>query len=198
MSYCASCGNKLNEESKFCPNCGKSLENKQITNQQSVSNGTQQYQMPYQAHQTINQPYYVTRRNVIQELSKKIQIQAIIWLIVACIQYLIGAVRVWQCRDMYYDYELTGVLMGVIIIAIAIINTVFSVQNFKYSQEILEEPLEIVDKYTPISGTIITLIYNLFLGGIIGVVGAVYAFVIRSFVVKNKVEFMKIEQEFIS
>ena len=105
---------------------------------------------------------------------------------VACLQYLIGI----SC--LLFE----SVAYGVIVLIIAVLNTLFSVRDFKYSKEVLVSPVGIVEKYQSIGGLIGTLIYNVLFGGIIGIAGSIYGFVLRSFVMSNQAQFMQIEQSF--
>lgn len=134
-------------------------------------------------------------KNIVQQLSGKIKVQAIIWLVIACIQYVLGIVNIVNGIDMYYDEEIFSMIMGILIIIVAVLNTVFSIQSFTYSTKILTKPTGIVSKYRPIGGIIGTLIYNILFGGLIGVVGSIYAFVVRSFVMANELQFAQIEQQ---
>ena len=59
-----------------------------------------------------------------------------------------------------------------------------------YSKEIIQNPVGIVDKFKPITGPIIVLVYNLIFGGVIGVVGSIYYFIaIRNFILTNESSF---------
>ena len=80
-------------------------------------------------------------------------------------------------------------------ILVGILNTVFGIKNIIYSNEILTNPTQILDKYRPIGGIIGTLIYNILFGGLIGVAGSIYAFVVRGFVMSHAAEFARIEAE---
>lgn len=137
MSFCPSCGNQLNEGAKFCQNCGKTIGGGQAVNQPQINN-TQLYQQQYQ------QPYqpYAPMKNIVQQLSGKIKVQAIIWLVIACIQYVLGIVNIVNGIDMYYDEEIFSMIMGILIIIVAVLNTVFSIQSFTYSTKILTKQLE--------------------------------------------------------
>ena len=64
----------------------------------------------------------------------------------------------------------------------------------QYSKTLLENPTGIVAKFEPLTGPIITLIYNLIIGGVIGVVGSIYYFVaIRNYVMENKRSFCDLD-----
>ena len=77
-----------------------------------------------------------------------------------------------------------------------ILNIISSVQDMQYSKTLLENPTGIVAKFEPIVGPIITLVYNLIIGGVIGVVGSIYYFVaIRNYVMENKQFFASLDAE---
>ena len=66
----------------------------------------------------------------------------------------------------------------------------------QYSKTVNEKPAGIMAKFEPLVGPIITLVYNLVFGGVIGVAGSIYYFAaIRSFVMENKVFFASLDTE---
>ena len=66
----------------------------------------------------------------------------------------------------------------------------------QYSKVLLKNPKGIIAKFEPLTGPIITLIYNLIIGGVIGVVGSIYYFVaIRNYVMENKQFFASFDAE---
>lgn len=72
-------------------------------------------------------------------------------------------------------------------------------KDLKYSKEILRNPQGILKKYSPLTGAIITLVWNCVVAiwgilGVVGVVGSIYYLVgVRGFVMENKDEFEKYE-----
>lgn len=71
-----------------------------------------------------------------------------------------------------------------------------SIQDMQYSKVLLKNPKGIIAKFEPLTGPIITLIYNLIIGGVIGVVGSIYYFVaIRNYVMENKQFFASFDAE---
>lgn len=218
MSFCSNCGSQLGEGVKFCPNCGKSLDGSQAVNQQPTFNNTQtnQQQMPPNAgqqyqqapyytppyQQPYTQPYnpYMPQKNILQQLSGKVKANAIIWLVVACLQYLLGIIY-FASAAYAYDVGVSEafgafIVMGIFVIVVAVINTLVSVRDFRYSREVLYRPVGIYAKFSPIGGYIGMLIYNILFGGIVGIAGSIYAFVVRSFVMNNELQFAQIEQQF--
>lgn len=110
--------------------------------------------------------------NVINILSQRLNTNGIIWLVIGILQILGGIFINWY------------------LLIIGVLNIVSSVKDIQYSKELLENPTGIVSKFEPLTGPIITLIYNLIIGGIIGVIGSIYYFVaIRNYVMENKIVF---------
>ncbi len=109
---------------------------------------------------------------LLKTLSQRLNTNGIIWLVIGILQIL------------------GGIFINWFLIIVGVLNIISSVQDMNYSKTLLENPAGIVAKFEPITGPIITLIYNLVIGGIIGVVGSIYYFVaIRSFVMENKTYF---------
>ena len=190
----------------FCPKCGKSLEDAPAEPAQPVYSappyqtaGQQfHYAPPVQPVYPPNQPYYPPQKNIVEQLSGKVRTDAIIWTVIACIQYIFGLILIIQNSGMYDSDETSAFVMGILMILVAIFNTIISTANFKYSREVLQNPAGIVNRFMPVGSLIATLIYNIFFGGIIGIAGSIYAFTIRSFVLTNEAQFIQIEQQFLS
>ena len=105
-------------------------------------------------------------------LSVKEQTSGIIWIVIAVLQIIIGC---------------TGQI-GILIIGV--LNIISGVAGLKQSKKVLTPYPGLVQEYeTQLIGLIITLLYNLFIGGVIGVAGTVYEFTIRSYVLKNRAVF---------
>lgn len=72
-----------------------------------------------------------------------------------------------------------------------------AVQDINYSKTLAANPVGIVEKVKPLTSAIISLIYNLVIGGIIGVAGSIYYLIaVRGFVLKNEQAFLKIENQY--
>ena len=113
-----------------------------------------------------------TGTDLIRKLAEKVKTNAIIWLVIGILQVL------------------AGIFGGWFVLIVGVLNIVSSVQDMNYSKQLPENPTGIVQKFEPITGPVITLVYNLIFGGIIGVIGSIYYFVgIRSFVMENKAAF---------
>lgn len=116
--------------------------------------------------------------NLLNILSERVRTNAIIWLVIGILQVLGGLFIEWW------------------ILIVGVLNIVSSIKDMTYSKEILDKPVGIVKNCESLTGPIITLIYNLVIGGLIGVIGSIYYFVaIRSFVMENKEAFLLMEKE---
>lgn len=146
MKYCSHCGNEMMDEAVVCVKCGCST---------SPNNNTMG-----------NQP------NLVQQLSDRVKINGIIWLVIGILQVLLG---------LYVNWTL---------LIVGVLNIVSSVQDINYSKSVIASPVGIVEKFKPLTGAIIVLAYNLVFGGVIGVVGSIYYLVgVRSFVLSNESAF---------
>ena len=159
----------------FCQNCGKELKSEEkfcsscgyATSNQSSNNNS----------------FTQNQKNMILILSQKNQTNAIIWISVGIIQILASL----------YTITYFGFFSGIWTLAVGIINIFSGYQDFNYSKELLKRPVAIISRYESMTPIIISLAYNLILGGLIGIVGAIYAMTIRSFVLSNRDIFVQAE-----
>ena len=115
-------------------------------------------------------------QDIVSTISQRIHTNGIIWIVIAAIQILLGIFANWM-------FLIVGVL-----------NLVSSMQDINYSKSFLANPVGIVSKMKPLTGPIIILVYNLIIGGVIGVVGSIYYFVaVRGYVIENEQAFLEIE-----
>lgn len=147
---------------KYCTHCGKELLDEAVI---CVGCGCavadQQAQSAYSA--TIDSNV------LLNALSQRLNTNGIIWLVIGILQIL------------------GGIFINWFLLIVGVLNIISSVQDMQYSKTLLEKPNGIVAKFEPITGPVITLIYNLIIGGVIGVVGSIYYFVaIRNYVMENK------------
>ena len=149
---------------KFCTHCGKELMDEAVICVGcgcAVSNGNAQA-----ARMSVD------RNELLNTLSQRVNTNSIIWLVIGILQILGGIFISW------------------FMLIVGVLNIISSVQDMKYSKTVLENPKGIIARFEPLTGPIITLIYNLLIGGVIGVAGSIYYFVgIRSFVMENKQHF---------
>ena len=166
MKYCSKCGKQLFDEAVFCPGCGQTTPQPQPYNYQ-YQPYNQQYQ-PYPPQANANQ--------LVQKLSQRLKVNGIIWIVIAVFQILLG---------------LTGAVWTAVI---GVLNIVSAIKDINYSKAVLENPQGIVSNFESLTSPIITLVYNLVVGGIVGVIGSIYYFVaLRGFVMENKNAFLALE-----
>ena len=116
--------------------------------------------------------------NLLNILSQRLKTNGIIWIV-------IGAVQI-----------LGGIFINWFVALVGVLNIISSLNEINYSKTVLEKPSGIVQKFEPIAGPVIILIYNLVIGGIIGVIGSIYYFIaIRSFVMENKEYFASLDMQ---
>ncbi|MBR2013636.1 MAG: zinc-ribbon domain-containing protein [Clostridia bacterium] len=162
--FCPKCGKEVPENQKFCPQCGNNLAS------------------PGGA--------------LIEGLIKKIKLDSYVWFGIAALQVIIGLYNLYVgfTLNSFYLNGTTNIISGVIVLVIAAVNAINSKKGLDYCKEIPTSPVGIVAKYKPITGLIITLVYNLFLGGYIGVVGSIFGFLTRKYVLDHEAEFLALEQ----
>lgn len=187
--YCPECGAKVKGNEKFCPTCGAAVSG--TGRRDAASSG----RLARRGMET---------EELVQQLSKKVRVEAIVWCVVAAIQVLVGFSLINEGSQLDTLGSVFGIAnagaqrsgMGVVILIVAAVNFYVCSKDFKYSKEVLGHPVGIVKKYRPLAGLVINLIYNLVVGGIIGAVGSVFWFITRSFVMNNEKEFEAIEAEY--
>ena len=153
---------------KYCTHCGKELFDEAVI---CVGCGC-----------AVNDQNIMAARNMssagtalLNTLSQRVNTNGIIWLVIGILQILGGLFINW------------------FLLIVGALNVISSIQDMQYSKTLQEDPTGIVERYEPLAGPIITLVYNLIFGGIIGVVGSIYYFVqIRSFVMQHKEVFSAI------
>lgn len=106
---------------------------------------------------------------IIEVLAQRLQTNAVIWLVIGILQILGGLFINW------------------FLLIVGVLNIVSSVNDMKYSKKLRQTPQKIVEKFEPLTGPVITMVYNLVLGGVIGVIGSIYYLTcIRSYVMEHK------------
>ena len=111
-------------------------------------------------------------------LSQRLNTNGIIWLVIGILQILGGVFIDW------------------FLLIVGVLNIISSVQDMQYSKTLLESPTGIVAKFEPLTMPIIALVYNLVIGGVIGVVGSIYYFIaIRNYVMENKPYFASLDEQ---
>lgn len=163
--FCRNCGKKLEPGQRFCPDCGAGIEE---------TPGNQAYFNAANAQSVAMSTYQI---QLLHTLSGKIKTNAVIWIVIAAVQVILGFVYNW------------------IILVIGVLNLISCVRDLMYIKTLLVKPTGIVEKYKPLTGPIITLAYNLVFGGVIGVAGTIYYLLaIRAYVIQNEQELRQIER----
>lgn len=154
---------------KYCTHCGKELFDEAVI---CVGCGCA---VVGQNSQAVNGAP-VDGTALLNTLSQRLNTNGIIWLVIGILQIL------------------GGLLINWFLVIVGVLNIISSIQDMQYSKTLLENPTGIVAKFEPLTGPIITLIYNLIIGGVIGVVGSIYYFVaIRNYVMENKRSFCDLD-----
>ncbi len=113
-----------------------------------------------------------SNESLLQKLSARVRTNGIIWLVIGCLQILGGIFFNW------------------FLLVVGVLNIVSAIQDLNFSNTVKENPSGIVKRFEPLAGPIIALVYNLVIGGIIGVAGSIYYFVaVRNLVMENKAQF---------
>lgn len=153
MKYCTHCGKELPDEAVLCIGCGCAVGHSAIL------------------------PTFNTSE-LVHQLSQRININGIIWLVIGILQIL------------------GGIFINWFLLIVGVLNIISALNDISYSKTVLKNQSGIVTKFEPLAGPIITLVYNLVIGGVIGVIGSIYYFVqIRSFVMENKVVFESFDNQ---
>ncbi len=147
---------------KYCTHCGKELLDEAV-----ICPGC-----GCAAEQKASAQVASTKENLLEKLASRVRTNGIIWLVIGCLQILGGMFLNWY------------------LLIVGALNIVSSVQDLNFSGKVQKDPKDIVKRFEPLAGPIIVLVYNLVIGGIIGVAGSIYYFVaVRNFVMENKSQF---------
>ncbi len=156
---------------KYCTHCGKELLDEAVV---CVGCGCPAGEQNLQAATESS----FDGSALLNTLSQRLNTNGIIWLVIGILQIL------------------GGIFINWFLLIVGVLNIISSIQDMQYSKTLSENPSGIVAKFEPVAGPVITLVYNLIIGGVIGVVGSIYYFVaIRSFVMENKQYFGKFDNE---
>lgn len=119
-----------------------------------------------------------TGPQLISSLSSRLMVNGIIWLVLGALQILVGLN--W---NMWWTIVVGG------------LNIFGGIKDIKRSNEIKTDPRGIIADHESLTGPIVTMIYNILVGGVIGVAGSIYYFAgIRAFVKRYEPQFLAMEQ----
>ena len=109
------------------------------------------------------------RNTVLQNISNKEKIGGIIWVVVSVIQLLIGLSFNW------------------VILILVIWNLIVGITRINDASKMEQRANNIVNVYEKsLTSLIIFIVLNILMGGIIGVIGAIYDLTVRSYVLDNR------------
>lgn len=109
------------------------------------------------------------KNTVLQNISSKEKVSGIIWIVVAAIQILVGLAYNW------------------VTLLIGVWNLICGITRITNAGKIEERANSIVETYEKsLTSTIIFLVLNIFIGGLIGIAGAIYDLVVRNYVLNNQ------------
>lgn len=155
--FCKQCGKQLVDNAQFCQYCGT----KTVEQNASIFNNVCPPNYPSKPIQNVS--YYT------QQLSSKEQTSGIIWIVIGILQVFIGLFLWWP------------------ILIVAALNIFGATVSFKRSKKVLQPYPCLIQEYEKqLGGLIFALIYNILFGGLIGVIGNIYDFSTRNFVLANR------------
>ncbi len=112
------------------------------------------------------------RNTVLRNISSKEMTSGIIWIVIGAIQILIGVSLI--------SYYWVTLIVGIWNVCVGIGRT-------KNADKIEERGNNVVEEYKKsITSMIVFLVLNILIGGLIGVIGAIYDLVTRNYVLTNK------------
>ncbi len=115
---------------------------------------------------------------LLNTLSQRLNTNGIIWLVIGALQILGG---------LFIDW---------VLLIVGVLNILSAIDDMNYSKTLLTNPTGLMKRFEPLTGPIITLVYNLVFGGVIGVAGSIYYLVaIRNFVMEHKVAFSSLDRQ---
>ena len=167
--FCQNCGSEMAMNAAFCSSCGS--PSNVYPNNPNQQNGYYPQNPQHTCYSDAD------RSRMLNTLSERVNINGIIWIVIGILQIAGG---------VFWDWFL---------LIVGVLNILYAVHDIQYSKTLLNNPRGVVAKFQPIGGAIVVLIYNLVIGGVIGVVGSIYYFVaIRNFVMENKTFFASLDQ----
>jgi len=153
---------------KYCTHCGKQLFDEAV-----ICPGCGCPTAAYQEN------VWYQNHDLVTKLSERLKINGILWIVIAVIQIIMGVLGAW------------------LPLIVGVLNILSAVRDLNYSRTVLENPNGIVKNFESLTSPIITLVYNIVIGGVVGAAGSVYYFIaLRGFVMENKNAFLAMENPY--
>lgn len=178
--YCVKCGTEIKEGQIFCSGCGEKikktdigeeilklksrLDNKEIT-QEEYEEQTQLLIL----QETNSNRSSNDKKHVLRIIANKEQTSGIIWFIIGILQVIVGLCGLW-----------TAILIGGW-------NIFWGSSRIGNAKDIENRQDTLVRDYdSSLATCIIFILLNIFIGGLLGVVGAIYDLFTRNYVLQNQ------------
>ena len=161
---------------RYCQHCGAQLvDDARFCSYCGKETSCQSQQSPTDSD-TVSRSF--SHQELVNKLSSRLQTNGIIWIVVAIIQLIIGLGGYWLA------------------LIVGVLNIISAVSDIKNSRRILSNQNGIVQAYESLTNPIIALVYNIVIGGVIGVLGSIYYLIfVRGFIMKNKIQFLAMETD---
>lgn len=180
MAFCSKCGAELPVNGKFCEKCGASV----------LATGV--------SGNSAGVGYAPPVKTPTQKLAQREQIAAIVWMIVAVLQALIGLTNLaisgglmWfgDLVNGIFESELLGFGLNwdaLFTLGLATLNAYGSYCSFKREKKVLARVPGIVAEYDrTLTMSIVAIVANVLLGAIIGIAGGVFDLFNRYYALSN-------------
>ena len=166
LIYCTECGKQISDKAAACPNCGNPIRSVSISARPQYSYTTQAHANIYAASQYA------------EKLATKEQTSGIIWLVIAIFQFVIGIAGAW------------------FVLIIAVLNALAALGSFQKAKKVRNPYPGMVEEYEKqLIGFILSFVYNIIFGGVIGVAGNIFDLCTRNYVLTNRVIFEDMAEE---
>lgn len=178
-AFCNNCGTSLAKRPMFCSSCGADLAEgatfcdkcgTRVADENVNPNSTG-------AVEPSNTPN--SSKVLIDTICQRLQINGIIWIVIGSVQIYIGLTVQW------------------FVMVIGLLNILCAIVDLTIAKNFPQKPVGLIKRSKPLAGHIFILIYNLFVGGVIGVVGSIYYLLaVRQYVINNEAAFRKMEEPY--
>jgi len=150
-----------------------------------------------------------TQNNLIANIAYKLRNVGTIWAIIGSLQILAGLITVvmgfigtteeaysrWD--DPVHSITWGLVIAGILLLLIGVRNAVNAKVRIKCADDFVYKPIDIASHFKRINPIVTMFIVNLLIGAGIGIIGAIYEFFLRNFVLANVMQLNHIEDLYI-